>query len=325
MEYSIETLDLTRTFKKSKKGSSSELKAVDTVSLQIRTGELFGLLGPNGAGKTTLIKILCTLLLPTSGKASVRGCDVATEPERIRGIINMVSGGETPGYGIVTVAENLWFFSQLYGIKGSIAKERISRILRTVGLVDESNTKMDRLSSGLKQRLNLARGFINDPEVLFLDEPTVGLDVISAKEIRSHIRSWVEKGSEKTILLTTHYMAEADELCDRVAIIDHGRIVACDTPANLKATVRDKRIYELELAGTGEFDYLKEISGVIGISQIRHIDSDTTNLKLVVTEESVLSEITSAITSKGTRVTSTTRPEPTLEEVFIYLVGRGLQ
>jgi len=171
----------------------------------------------------------------------------------------------------------------------------------------------------------LARGFINDPEVLFTDEPTIGLDVMSAREIRGHMRRWVETGSEKTLLLTTHYMAEADELCDRVAIIDQGRILACDSPTNLKATVRGKRVYQLEVAGTDEFTHLKSITGVIGISQTRHIESDTSTLKLVVTDESVVSEILSTITSTGAQVTTTTRPEPTLEDVFIYLVGRGLQ
>lgn len=326
MENSVETRNVSRIFKSGKTERSTRIvKALNDVSIGIRKGELFGLLGPNGAGKTTLIKILCTLLLPSSGSAHVRGHDVVKEADHVRKIINMVTGGETPGYGILTVAENLWFFSQLYGIKGDVAKRRVKELLEIVGLSDEAGTRMNRLSSGMKQRLNVARGFINDPEVLFLDEPTLGLDVLSAKHIRGYVRNWVNKQPEKTVLLTTHYMAEADELCDRVGIIHEGRIVACDRPSSLKATVRDKTVFQFNVSGSGDYERLKAVKGVVGLSWTHHIESDTSTLKVVLSDQAVASDIESALRASGSRILSVTTPEPTLEDVFIHLVGKGLE
>lgn len=301
------------------------LKALDNVSMGIRKGELFGFLGPNGAGKTTLIKIFCTLLLPTSGSAYVRGHDVVKEASSVRKIINMISGGETPGYGILTVAENLWFFSQLYGIRGDVAKARVKELLEAVGLADQEKTRMNRLSSGMKQRLSVARGFMNDPEVLFLDEPTLGLDVLSAKKIRGYIRNWVNTHLEKTVLLTTHYMAEADELCDRVGIIHEGRVVACDEPSTLKAMVKDKTVFQFQVAGASDYARLNVVKGVVGLSWAHHIESDTSTLKVVLSEETAVAEIESALKALGSRILSVESPEPTLEDVFIHLVGKGLE
>jgi len=323
MELSIESRNVSRTFKSGKSGSV--LKALDNVSMGIRKGELFGFLGPNGAGKTTLIKIFCTLLLPTSGSAYVRGHDVVKEASSVRKIINMISGGETPGYGILTVAENLWFFSQLYGIRGDVAKARVKELLEAVGLADQEKTRMNRLSSGMKQRLSVARGFMNDPEVLFLDEPTLGLDVLSAKKIRGYIRNWVNTHLEKTVLLTTHYMAEADELCDRVGIIHEGRVVACDEPSTLKAMVKDKTVFQFQVAGASDYTRLNVVKGVVGLSWAHHIESDTSTLKVVLSEEAAVAEIESALKELGSRILSVESPEPTLEDVFIHLVGKGLE
>lgn len=326
MENSVETQSVSRIFRSGKtEGVTRVIKALDDVSINIRKGELFGLLGPNGAGKTTLIKILCTLLLPTSGSAKVCGHDVVKEAHQVRKIINMVTGGETPGYGILTVQENLWFFSQLYGVRGDVAKQKVAELLEIVGLSGEKGTRMNRLSSGMKQRLNVARGFINDPEVLFLDEPTLGLDVLSAKHIRGYVRSWVDKQREKTVLLTTHYMAEADELCDRVGIIHEGRIVACDSPANLKAIVRDKTVFQFNVSGGSDFERLKAIKGVVGLSWAHRIESDTSTLKVVLSDQAVASDIESTLKASGSRILSITTPEPTLEDVFIHLVGKGLE
>jgi ABC-2 type transport system ATP-binding protein len=323
MELSIESRNVSRIFKSGKSGSV--LKALDNVSMGIRKGELFGFLGPNGAGKTTLIKIFCTLLLPTSGSAYVRGHDVVKEASSVRKIINMISGGETPGYGILTVAENLWFFSQLYGIRGDVAKARVKELLEAVGLADQEKTRMNRLSSGMKQRLSVARGFMNDPEVLFLDEPTLGLDVLSAKKIRGYIRNWVNTHLEKTVLLTTHYMAEADELCDRVGIIHEGRVVACDEPSTLKAMVKDKTVFQFQVAGASDYTRLNVVKGVVGLSWAHHIESDTSTLKVVLSEETAVAEIESALKALGSRILSVESPEPTLEDVFIHLVGKGLE
>src|SRR3990170_3138656 len=179
MDFAIKTDQLSRVYKicGGKKKEPKELLALQDVNLQIKEGELFGLLGPNGAGKTTLIKILTTLLAPTSGRAWVSGYDVVEEPGKVRPRINMVSGGEASGYGLLTMRENLWMFSQFYGLPSKEANRRIKELLEVVGLVDRINSKSSDLSTGLRQKINIVRGFLTDPEVLFLDEPTLGLDV----------------------------------------------------------------------------------------------------------------------------------------------------
>ena len=237
----VEVENLGRIYKirmnKKEKNIRKELVALQDVNLQVRKGELFGLLGPNGAGKTTLMKILTTLLAPTSGWARVAGHDVVKEPEVVRQLINMVSGGESSGYGMLTVRENLWMFSQFYGLPSKQANQRIEALLKIVGLEDRIHTKSSDLSTGLRQKMNIVRGFLTDPQVLFLDEPTLGLDVGASRDARKLIRSWLDEDRTRTLLLTTHYMVEADELCDRVAIINQGRVLACDTPSALEAAV----------------------------------------------------------------------------------------
>ena len=232
----IKVEGLTKVFvsKERKKGQrkrKKEVTALKDIDLEVRDGEVFGLLGPNGAGKTTLIKILATLLLPTSGTAKVAGFDVSRDPFPIRTKINMVSGGETSGYGLLTTRENIWMFSQFYGVQGKVAKGRIDELLHTFGLWDKRDSKVRTLSSGQRQKMNMIRGFVTDPEILFLDEPTLGLDVNASRVIRDYVKDWVRKRTGKTVLLTTHYMMEADEMCDRIAIIDHGRIVGRGTHA----------------------------------------------------------------------------------------------
>src|SRR5574341_930304 len=246
----IKTENLGRTYKIRgvKKGNPHELVALSGVNLEVPRGEFFGLLGPNGAGKTTLIKILVTLLAPTSGRAFVAGYDVANEPHLVRPRINMVSGGEASGYGLLTVRENLWMFSQFYGLDSKEANQRITELLTLVSLQDRMNTKSSDLSTGLRQKMNIVRGFLTDPEVLFLDEPTLGLDVGASRDVRKFIRAWLDKDHRRTLLLTTHYMVEADELCDRVAIINQGRVLACDTPAALKQRLQKDALFEITVA-----------------------------------------------------------------------------
>src|SRR4030066_50942 len=193
MNHAIETLKLNRTFKIKKakdKPAPSFITALEEVNLTINKGELFGLLGPNGAGKTTLIKILCTLLLPTTGQAWVAGHDVAKDPFPIREKINMVSGGETSGYGLLTTRENIWMFSQFYGVPSKVAKERIDELLHTFGMWDKRDAKVRTLSSGQRQKMNMIRGFVTAPEVLFLDEPTLGLRVNASRLIREYVMDW---------------------------------------------------------------------------------------------------------------------------------------
>ncbi len=321
-EYNVEAKNVVRVFKGP---SGSPVRALDGVSLEVKPGEIFGLLGPNGAGKTTLIKILTTLLLPTSGQAYVGGFNVATEPGKIRGIINLVSGGETPGYGILNVRENLWFFSQLYGLSGSTSRNRIKQLIEELGLQDHASTRVSKLSTGYKQRLNLARGFINDPQVVFLDEPTLGLDIISAKNLRRFVIKWINEGKGKSLLLTTHYMAEAEEMCNRVAIIDRGRILAYDTPDRLKTNVRKKTTLKLELQGKIDSSDIQKVPMIVGFSESHDIQTGITSIKVVVESESAISDLLSLISKDGRKVLGVSKTEPTLEDVYISLVGRGFE
>ena len=199
------------------------MTALGGVDLDVQPGEYFGLLGPNGAGKTTLIKILTTLLLPTSGTARVAGFDVVNETAKIRRVINMVCGGEQSGYGLLTVREQLWMFSQFYGLPTREGWRRTDELIEITGLTEQREQKVRSLSTGQRQKLNFARGLLNDPWVLFLDEPTLGLDVAAARDLREHTLSWKAAGPGRTLLLTTHYMVEAEQLCDRIAIVDRGQ------------------------------------------------------------------------------------------------------
>lgn len=321
----VRTEKLSRIYrpKRREAGSGREIVALDRVDLEIKRGELFGLLGPNGAGKTTLIKILTTLLTPTSGRAWVAGVDVVENPWEVRRHINVVSGGESSGYGLLTVEENLWMFTQFYGIDSKTARERIRHMLEVVGLSDRAKTKIYHLSTGMRQKMNFARGFITDPEILFLDEPTLGLDVQTARTLRAFIRRWVEEHPEKTVLLTTHYMQEAEELCDRVAIIDRGRILACDTPDNLKRSLQKASVFHLQVTSLPDLDSL--FKGVEGVHKYAHSERDgKVELSFILEDENALMPIISAIQRSGGELLSLEKREPTLEDVFIRLVGRGL-
>ena len=327
----IRTDALTRTYRLAKKKArgdaprepARDLLALDHVSLEVRTGELFGLLGPNGAGKTTLIKILTTLLAPTAGRAWVDELDVVTEAHTIRPRINVVSGGESCGYGVLNVRENLWLFTQIYGVSNAAAKERIDKMLDVVALADKATTKVSHLSTGQRQKMNFCRGFITDPKILFLDEPTLGLDVTAARSIRRFVRAWLAERPERTILLTTHYMMEADELCDRVAIIDGGKVLACDTPANLKRRVQQHPIFELSLApGT---DSELQLAQLPGVHQATTTPGPTAiGVKVALKEESVIGAVVQHIVESGSHILNLKNVEPTLEDVFIELVGHGL-
>ena len=323
----IETENLVRIYKTKPtpgENGSGEQRALDGVSLQVREGELFGLLGPNGAGKTTLIKVLVTLLLPSSGRALVDGLDVVRDAKIIRQRISMVSGGESSGYGILTVREQLWMFSQFYGIPGKEARRRIEELLEVMGLTKDADKKIYNLSTGMRQKMNLCRGLVSDPKILFLDEPTLGLDVAVARDVRAYVRRWVNERPHKTVLLTTHYMTEADELCDRVAIIDRGRVVACDTPADLKRRVQGDSLFQLRITSLpGGPPPLASIPGVECFQQQLH--NGATELSFALADEGVLSEVIGALTRAGGRLLSLEKREPTLEDTFMALVGRRLE
>ncbi|MEW6242666.1 MAG: ATP-binding cassette domain-containing protein [Bacillota bacterium] len=330
MSEAIITEQLRREFRVDKEGKRREaFVALDGVDLEVNRGEIFGLLGPNGAGKTTLIKILSTLLTPTSGRAVVGGFDVTSDPYSVRRIINMVSGGEHSGYGILTVRENLWLFSQLYGIPNRVALERIDRLMDIVGLSDRARTKVHKLSTGQRQKMNFIRGFISDPEILFLDEPTLGLDVETSRVIRKYIREWVDGRPDRTVLLTTHYMAEADQLCDRLAIVNQGRILACDTPSALKRRVGQDSVLEIDVsAQAGRLQDLSGLSAKRGVRRVA-ISSDgqgalTHKLSVIVDGDGAIPGVLEFLAQCGAIVTGFKKTEPTLEDVFLELVGRRL-
>lgn len=327
MDPVIHTKDLGRIYKirGGKKQEAKELVALSHVNLEIQPGELFGLLGPNGAGKTTLIKILTTLLAPTSGRAFVTGVNVADHPEEVRPRINMVSGGESSGYGLLTVRENLWMFAQFYGINSKVANQRIKELLEIVGLGDRINTKSSDLSTGLRQKMNIVRGFLTDPEVLFLDEPTLGLDVGASRDVRSFIRSWVDENREKTLLLTTHYMVEADELCDRVAIINEGKVLACDRPSVLKKELQKDAIFKIrvnQMNGTG-LNVFAELPGVRKVTQGEQDGHEV--MEFILAEEDVLGQIINRMTANDIHILNLEKREPTLEDVFVSLTGKRLE
>jgi len=301
-----------------------DTEVVRNLDLHVRRGECFGLLGPNGAGKTTLLKILSTLLLPTSGKAFVSGFDVEKDFVNVRKRINMVSGGEISGYGLLTVRENLWMFSQFYGIKSSVANERIDRMLDQFGLADKRNAKVRTLSTGQRQKMNVIRGFVTDPEIIFLDEPTLGLDVNASRVIREFVLEWVREGGKKrTVLLTTHYMAEADQLCDRVAIIDDGRILACNSPENLKKLVKTNTTLKLDVNLLTERSKFESIPGVEKFAAHDDPERNVTTLRFILKDESAVSEIVSRVVGQGSKILSVQKTEPTLEDVFVKMVGKG--
>lgn len=328
MDYAIRTEKLSRTYKirGGKKSEPRTLLALNDINLEVCPGELFGLLGPNGAGKTTLIKILTTLLAPTTGHAWVAGYDVVDAPDKVRPRINMVSGGEASGYGLLTVRENLWMFSQFYGLPSSVANRNIKHLLEVVGLSDRANAKSSDLSTGLRQKMNIVRGFMTDPDVLFLDEPTLGLDVGASREVRRFIRSWVDDNPTRTLLLTTHYMVEADELCDRVAIINQGRVLACDSPANLKRNLQSDAIFHLEVSSFNGSLGAQQIEALPGVCNVTHRPQDGfDSLDLILEEEQALAGVLNTLTTASVRLLNLKKNEPTLEDVFVNLVGQSME
>ena len=302
--------------------------ALDHVDLDVAPGEFFGLLGPNGAGKTTLIKILTTLLLPTEGTARIFGFDVARDEKKIRRIMNMVAGGEQSGYGILTVREQLWMFSQFYGLPRKDGWRRVDELIDAVGMGDEREQRVSTLSTGQRQKMNFARGLLNDPWILFLDEPTLGLDVAAARQVRELVVAWKLAVPGRTVLITTHYMAEADELCERIAIVDHGRILAIGTPAELKHRVQRESIFRLELDRLdGGPATLARLPGVVAASHASDdggpVDRQTVAVNLVLADDGALGGVVGALGGIGSHILALRKSEPSLEDVFVELVGRG--
>jgi ABC-2 type transport system ATP-binding protein len=320
----IETRGLRRIYKV----KPTNVVALERVDLDVAPGEFFGLLGPNGAGKTTLIKILTTLLLPSEGTARIFGFDVSRDEKKIRRIMNMVAGGEQSGYGILTVREQLWMFSQFYGLPRREGWRRVDELIDAVGMGDERLQRVSTLSTGQRQKMNIARGLLNDPWILFLDEPTLGLDVAAARQVRELVVAWKAAVPGRTVLLTTHYMAEADELCDRIAIVDHGKILAIGTPDELKKRVQRESIFRLELDRLqGGPAALAALPGVLSAANAadgeRPVDRQTVAVNLVLVDDAALGGVVGALSGLGSQILSLQKSEPSLEDVFVELVGRG--
>ena len=296
---------------------SKEVDAVRAVSFTIEPGELFGLLGPNGAGKTTTIKMLITLLIPTAGSARVLGLDVVKDAREVRKRIGYVFGGERGVYERLSGYDNLRYFAELYGVPPKLQKPRIEELLELVGLKGREHERAEGYSRGMKQRLHVARGLLHDPEVLFLDEPTIGLDPVGARELRSTIASLTAAG--KTILLTTHYMFEADALCDRIAVISKGKIVAEGTPADLKRGVGQGSVLEVEVYGVDEetIERVRRLGGVLAVSV-----EEREQAQVLVVQTQTEVELTSAILGNlnGGQVGRISQREPTLEDAYVALV-----
>jgi ABC-2 type transport system ATP-binding protein len=317
----IEAIDLRRTYRTTTgvlRRKPLAVEAVRGVSFSVERGELFGLLGPNGAGKTTTIKMLITLLLPTSGRARVLGRDVVDEAREVRRRIGYVFGGDRGLYERLSAYDNLRYFAELYGVSGHRQRERIDEVLQLVGLKGREKERVEGYSRGMRQRLHIARGILHDPEVVFLDEPTIGVDPVGARDLRQTIADLVASG--KTVLLTTHYMFEADALCDRIAVIAKGEIVGEGTPDELKARVVEGRVTEIEVFGV-EPAMVERVRGLDGVTAVAVEDRD--QKQLLVVQATGERELTAPILAvlDGVEVGRVSSREPTLEDAYVALVG----
>jgi ABC-2 type transport system ATP-binding protein len=316
----IEAEGLRRTYKTTTgvvRRKSLEIEAVRGIDFQVPEGELFGLLGPNGAGKTTTIKMLITLLIPTAGSARVLGLDVVEQAHEVRKRIGYVFGGERGVYERLSGYDNLRYFAELYGVPPSEQRPRIEYLLEVVGLKGREHERAEGYSRGMKQRLHVARGLLHDPDVIFLDEPTIGLDPVGARDVRATIASLTQAG--KTVLLTTHYMFEADALCDRIAVISQGRIVAEGTPTELKRGVAEGTVVEVEVFG-GADSAVERVRRLGGVSSVAIEEREQAQVLVVQTGPGL--ELTHAILGclDGAEVGRVSQREPTLEDAYVALV-----
>jgi ABC-2 type transport system ATP-binding protein len=319
----IEVSDLRRSYTARtgiRRRSNRVVEAVRGVSFTVERGELFGLLGPNGAGKTTTIKMLITLLLPTGGTARVLGHDVVQEPRAVRRQVGYVFGGDRGVYERLSGLDNLRYFAELYAVPPRDQKRRIGELIELVGLTGRERERVEGYSRGMRQRLHIARGLLHEPAVLFLDEPSIGIDPVGARELRATVAALVERGT--TVLLTTHYMFEADELCDRIAVISDGLIVATGTPAELKARVVDGRVVEVEVYGVpdGVVSRLRALPGVASV-----LVEERGQAQVLVVRAVGDAEVTPGVLAclEGLRLGRVATREPSLEDAYVDLVGGG--
>jgi len=323
-DHAIETQSLVKTFKTKHgflKRTTRSTEAVRGISFHVDKGELFGLLGPNGAGKTTTVKMLSTLLIPTSGSIHILGQDILQHTREVRKHIGFTFGGARGLYGRLTGIENLRYFAELYAMSPYETRTRIAELLELVGLKDCGNDRVETYSSGMQQRLHLARALLHDPELIFLDEPTVGIDPVGARELRATVKQLKAQG--KTILLTTHYMAEADELCDRIAIINHGQIVAMDSPSSLKTKLTSDAFIELKTSAENlpaVKNVLSRLEPAMEVTYNQHAFAWEVNIR--TRNPGVVMELLAPLLSSNLIQTLGVRNQ-TMEDVYVAIIQNG--
>jgi ABC-2 type transport system ATP-binding protein len=314
MASAVDVDGISRVFEPKRK-RDTRVVALDRVSLAIPEGEIHGLLGPNGAGKTTLVKILSTVLLPTDGQARVLGHDVVAETKAVRPLIGIVFGGERGLYWRLTGRQNLEYWGALYKLPTSVSRARTQGLLERVGLSERADERVETYSRGMKQRLHLARGLIGDAKILFLDEPTTGMDPLAAREFRTLIGELRSEG--RTILLATHDLVEAETVCDRVTLIDRGKIIATESPRTLGRLI--SRFQRIDAEGVDAL-VLEEIGLMTGVSSVTSLDGGA---RIEIDEEGATQVVLARLVEAG--VTSVKTSLPSLEEVYVQLIGdRGL-
>lgn len=310
----IDVLSLRRTYKVG--GTDKEVIGLDDVSLQISEGEVHGLLGPNGAGKTTLVKILSTILLPSSGQVKVLGHDVVQQPKQVRSVIGLLLGGDKGLYNKLTGRQNLEYWAALYDVPFRDTKKRIEKLIERVGLNDKADSKAETYSRGMKQRLHLARAMIGDAPILFFDEPTLGMDPIAARDFRKLIGELKSEG--KTLLIATHDMAEAEIVCDRVTLIDKGKILAVETPLTLSRLLPKQEWVDFE---TNE-ETISKLSGQLETS-FAIVQRANQGYRIQVKNESESIYVLNKLITNG--ISSIQTAKPSLEEAYVHIVGdRGM-
>jgi ABC-2 type transport system ATP-binding protein len=297
-----------------------DFTAVDDISFSVQQGEIFGLLGPNGAGKSTLIRMLTTLIPPTAGTAEVDGIDVVKDPNGVRKVIGVIPQALTSDLEL-SVYENLLIFAKLYGVPREKRDTLIAGLLEQVELTKWANEQVKKLSGGMRRRVEIARGLVHHPRVLFLDEPTTGLDPVSRAAVWEMVRKLKEQ-HELTVLLTTHYMDEADNWCDRIAIVDHGHLMALDSPIRLKASIPGTNTIEASF-GDAPADWHQQLESLAGVERV----TGDANVARIATDNGP--ETTTALmmtaAEAGVRVLSLAVQSTTLDDVFVHYTGRQLR
>lgn len=317
-EFAIECDKLCRTYRSwTLAGGWREIAALDGLSFQVPPGVVFGLLGPNGAGKTTTLRILSTLLMPTRGTATVLGYDVVRDTNALRQVIGLMVGGERGFYGRLSGRENLRYYAALSQMRPRDAKRRVEHVLGLVGLTDRADRRVGQYSRGMKQRLHLARALLPDPTVLFLDEPTLGLDPVMAQEVRQMIPAFARQG--KTVLITTHYMLEAELLCNMLCIINHGKVVAYGSPADIKQRFGASSVLEGTVTQVRK-TLVEELMAIVGVERVEiSADGIFAKLRVYIQHGTDLTDRILDVVGRDT-IDNVMLRERTLEEAYVSIL-----